>query len=166
MVDAAIPTTRAARHGLIRELLAEHTISSQEQLRSILAGRGIETTQATLSRDLMDLRATKVRSKEGHQIYSVPDVDGSATHEVEASHTKLARWCQELLIASDRVGNQLVLRTPVGAANLLGSAIDASRMEQVAGTIAGDDTLLIICRSDDGALQTQHHLMTLAAAGD
>ncbi len=62
MVDAAIPTTRAARHGLIRELLAEHTISSQEQLRSILAERGIETTQATLSRDLMDLRATKVRS--------------------------------------------------------------------------------------------------------
>ncbi len=59
-----------------------------------------------------------------------------------------------------------MLRTPVGAANLLGSAIDASRMEQVAGTIAGDDTLLIICRSDDGALQTQHHLMTLAAAGD
>lgn len=166
MVEAAIPATRAARHGLIRELLAEEEIGSQEQLRAALAERGIETTQATLSRDLMDLRATKLRNKAGQQIYSVPDVDGGGTHEVEAASTKLARWCQELLIASDQIGNQLVVRTRIGAANLFGTAIDAARMEQVAGSIAGDDTLLIICRSEEGAAQVQNYLMKLAVAGE
>lgn len=156
------PTTKTARHGLIRELLATGEVTSQEQLREMLSARGIETTQATLSRDLVDLRATKVRNRAGIQVYSVPDIDGGHTHEAEASQARLVRWCQDLLVTTDLVGNQLVLRTPVGGANLLGSAIDSVRMDDIVGTIAGDDTVLLVCRSDEAARRVQAHLMKLA----
>lgn len=162
-MEQSIPSTRTARHALIREILAEHLISSQEALRSHLAGMGIETTQATLSRDLMDLRATKIRNADGIQVYSVPDVDGSNTHESEASATKMTRWVQELLVAVDRVHHQLILRTPVGAANLLASSIDAARLEAIAGTLAGDDTILLICRGEAEAQRVQEMLLRLAS---
>lgn len=165
-MESHIPTTRAARHALIRELLAEKTIGSQERLRHALAERGVEVTQATLSRDLMDMRATKVRNSDGKQLYTVPDVDGSSTHETEASIAKMTRWAQELLVAVDRVAHQLILRTPVGAANLLASSIDAARLDEIAGTLAGDDTILLICRGDAEAQRTQELLLRLASSSD
>lgn len=164
MNDSVIPTSRAARHALIRELLAEHAISSQERLRETLAASGVEVTQATLSRDLMDMRATKVRNSAGQQLYTVPDVDGSSTHETEASMAKVTRWAQELLVAVDRVSYHLILRTPVGAANLLASSIDAARMDDIAGTIAGDDTIFVMCRGEDAAERTQDMLLGLASS--
>lgn len=166
MNEQSIPSTRAARHALIREVLAENVISSQEGLRSHLATLGVETTQATLSRDLMDLRATKVRNADGVQVYSVPDVDGSSTHEAEVSVAKMTRWTQELLVAVDCVGHQLILRTPVGAANLLASSIDAARFDDIAGTLAGDDTILLICRGDDAAQRVQELLLRIASSAD
>ncbi|PID97519.1 MAG: arginine repressor [Actinobacteria bacterium] len=162
MTASATPTTKAARHGMIRELLANHAITSQAQLRELLAEVGIDTTQATLSRDLMDLRATKVRNREGVQVYTVPDVDGGQTHEAKASHNRLQRWCQELLVTTDCVDNQLILRTTIGAANLLGSAIDSARLEEVVGTLAGDDTVFVLCRSAQSAREIQSHLLKLA----
>lgn len=163
-MESSIPTTRAARHALIRELLAEQAIGSQEHLRSALATIGVDVTQATLSRDLMDMRATKVRNSDGKQLYTVPDLDGSSTHEAEASIAKLTRWAQELLVAVDRVDHQLILRTPVGGANLLASSIDAARLEDIAGTIAGDDTILLICRGQDAAIRTQEFMLNLASS--
>ncbi|WP_022868452.1 arginine repressor [Schaalia vaccimaxillae] len=160
-----IPATKTARREMIRDILAHESIGSQEQLRSLLTQRGIEVTQATLSRDLMEMRATKIRNGAGILMYSVPDVDGGQTHEGEAAGIRLARWCQSLLVTSVRIGHQLVLRTPVGAANLLGSAIDAVRMEEVAGTIAGDDTILVICRSEPEAARVESMLMELAEPG-
>lgn len=162
---AAFPSTKSARHGMIRDLLASESIGSQESLRSRLAQRGIEVTQTTLSRDLMDLRATKVRNASGALIYTVPDHDGGATHDAEAAHVRLARWCQLLLVTSVKVDNQLVLRTQVGAANLLASSIDAVRREEVAGTIAGDDTILVICRSEQDAATMERVLLALAEPG-
>lgn len=162
MSTPSIPTTKTARRGAIIDILAGQAINSQEQLRRELAALGIETTQATLSRDLLEMRATKVRNAHGVQVYSVPDADGGHTHEAEASHARLVRWCQDLLVATDLAGNLLVLRTPVGAANLLGSAIDAVRLEGIAGTIAGDDTVLVICRSDQDGAAVQSALMRLA----
>ena len=162
MSSPAIPMTKTARRGAIIDILAGQAVTSQEQLRRELAALGIETTQATLSRDLLEMRATKVRNSGGVQVYSVPDSDGSHTHEAEASQARLERWCQDLLVATDLTGNLLVLRTPVGAANLLGSAIDAVRMDGVAGTIAGDDTILVICRSESDGERVQAALMRLA----
>ncbi|CRH64088.1 Arginine hydroxamate resistance protein [Chlamydia trachomatis] len=77
----------------------------------------------------------------------------------------MQKWCQSILVTSILVDHQLVLRTTVGAANLLASAIDAVRLDAVAGTIAGDDTILVICRSSEDAQQTQSYLMDLAEPG-
>ena len=95
----------------------------------------------------------------------MPDHDGGATHDAEAAHVRLARWCQLLLVTSVKVDNQLVLRTQVGAANLLASSIDAVRREEVAGTIAGDDTILVICRSEQDAATMERVLLALAEPG-
>lgn len=156
------PSTKAARQGAIMDILAFQDVASQDQLRQELAARGIETAQATLSRDLMEMHATKVRNRDGLLIYSVPDWDGSPTRMSESSPSRLGRWCQDLLIAGDLTDNLLVLRTPVGAANLLGSAIDSARLEGSLGTIAGDDTILVICRSADDAIRIRDELLELA----
>ena len=145
---------------MIRNLLASESIGSQEGLRGRLAERGIEVTQTTLSRDLMDLRATKIRDASGALIYTVPDHDGGLTHDAEAANVR-----QLLLVTSVKVGNQLVLRTQVGAANLLASSIDAVRRDEIAGTIAGDDTILVICRSEEGAAEVERTLLALAEPG-
>lgn len=158
----AQPDTKAARHGAIQDVLASRDITSQEQLRQVLRARGIETTQATLSRDLLEMRATKVRTSAGAQVYTVPDVDGGQTHGADAARARLVRWCQDLLVAADLAENLLVLRTPVGAANLLGSAIDAVRLDTVVGTIAGDDTVLVICRDRAAGEHTRGLLLALA----
>lgn len=160
-----IPQTPNARREAIRDLLASGAIGSQKELREKLLEIGVEVTQATLSRDLVDMRATKVRTAEGTRVYSVPDIDGGLTHEGEAGHVRLQKWCQSLLVTSILVDHQLVLRTTVGGANLLGSAIDAVRLDEVAGTIAGDDTILVICRSAQDAAVTQRLLMDLAEPG-
>lgn len=156
------PDTKTARHGAILDILASREIASQEQLREVLRAWGIETTQATLSRDLLEMRATKVRTSGGTQVYTVPDVDGGQTHAADVAHSRLVRWCQDLLVAADLAGNLLVLRTPVGAANLLASAIDAVRLETVVGTIAGDDTVLVICRDAPAGERTRTLLFSLA----
>lgn len=157
--------TPVARREAIRSILASRSIGSQKELRDLLLEQGIDVTQATLSRDLVDMRATKIRAADGARIYSVPDIDGGATHEAEAGHERLQKWCQSILVTSILVGHQLVLRTTVGAANLLASAIDAVRLDAVAGTIAGDDTILVICRSLEDAQHTQSYLMDLAEPG-
>ncbi len=165
MTPPAIPQTPTARREAIRGLLAVEQIGSQKDLRERLAELGVDVTQATLSRDLVDMRATKIRTADGSRVYSVPDIDGGSTHEAEAGYLRLQKWCQSLLVTSILVDHQLVVRTTVGAANLLGSAIDAVRLDEVAGTIAGDDTILVICRSSEDAAATQKFLMELAEPG-
>ena len=137
------------------DILADQQISSQKELREALAVLGIETTQATLSRDLVEMHATKIRTASGKQIYSVPDLDGEQTRRGEESLARLERWAQDLLVAF------LVVRTPVGAANLLGSAIDTARLEGVVGTVAGDDTIFVACRSTEDAVELQSTLIAL-----
>ncbi|QWW18776.1 arginine repressor [Schaalia sp. 19OD2882] len=163
--ESATPRTKAARRETIRDILASTAVTSQEQLRAALARRGIDVTQTTLSRDLIDMQATKVRTADGTLVYSVADADGSATHDGEGGRGRLGRWCQSLLTGSTRVNNQLVLRTPVGAAQLLASAVDSVRMDEVAGTIAGDDTILVICRSDSAAQHVETTLLEMARPG-
>ncbi|MCD4550149.1 MULTISPECIES: arginine repressor [unclassified Schaalia] len=161
MTESTAPRTKAARQEAIRSILASYKVTSQEDLRSQLAANGIEVTQTTLSRDLIDMHAAKVRSADGALVYTVPDADGLPTHEGEAGRERLARWCQSLLTSLIRVNNQLVLRTPVGAAQLLGSAIDSVRMSEVAGTLAGDDTVLVICRCDEAAVKIEAILLEM-----
>ena len=134
-----VPGTKTARHASIVQILSRERISSQAQLRKALAQRGISTTQATLSRDLVELRATKIRAPGGELIYSMPEAGApgqvhtgalSEPEETEDSlraHTtpRLSRWCAELLVTAEWAGPQVVLRTPAGAAQLLAGAVDA-----------------------------------------
>jgi transcriptional regulator of arginine metabolism len=139
-------TTRAARVARIVELVAREQIRSQSELLGLLEAEGIETTQATLSRDLDELGAVKLRGASGGvPVYVIPD-DGSPVRGVEGGTVRLSRLLAELLVSADASGNLAVLRTPPGAAHYLASALDRAALNDVVGTIAGDDTLVVVAR--------------------
>jgi len=146
------PATKAARHALIVAVLARHDVRSQVELAELLAVEGVTVAQATLSRDLVELRAAKIRTTDGALAYAVP-AEGAphptAVAGTEVLAARLARLCTELLVTAEASGNLVVLRTPPGAAQFLASAIDHSVLPSVLGTIAGDDTVLVIARDDD-----------------
>jgi transcriptional regulator of arginine metabolism len=148
-----VPATKGARQQLIVDLLTRHPVRSQTELGELLAGAGLHVTQATLSRDLLDLDAVKVRTASGALVYAVPAEGGDRTPraapETGASEARLARLCTELLVSALAAANLVVLRTPPGAAPLLASAIDKAGVPHVVGSIAGDDTILVI--ADDPA---------------
>ena len=153
-MTAAIPMTKSARQQKIIDLLARHQVRSQADLAELLAEAGVAVTQATLSRDLDELDAVKIRTGTGSLVYAVPAEGGDRTpmtaRESSGSGARLARLASELLVSADSSGNLVVLRTPPGAAQLLASAVDKSGLSDVLGTIAGDDTVLVIGREPDG----------------
>ncbi len=161
MTERIAPVTRAARHAAIAEALASTEIGSQRELRDILVARGFDVTQATLSRDLTELRATKVRSSGGGQVYALPSFEPGAPHALAASE-QLARWVSEVLLTAAVAFHQVVLRTPPGAAMLLASALDRAQIEGVLGTLAGDDTILLITDSPERAQNLSQQLLDLA----
>ncbi|OBI13047.1 arginine repressor [Mycobacterium sp. E2327] len=139
-------TTRAGRQARIVAILSSEPISSQSELAARLAGEGIEVTQATLSRDLEELGAVKLRGADGGVgVYIVPE-DGSPVRGVAGGTDRMSRLLGELLVSTDASGNLAVLRTPPGAAHYLASAIDRAALPYVVGTVAGDDTILVVAR--------------------
>ena len=152
-----LPATKAARHALIATILASGPVHSQTELAARLVEEGVTVTQATLSRDLVELRAVKIRTATGALAYALPAEGGDrgapSAPDTEYLAARLARLCAELLVTADASGNLVVLRTPAGAAQFLASAIDHSVLPGVMGTIAGDDTVLVIARDTgpDGA---------------
>src|SRR5690625_2661254 len=138
-----IPATKVARHALIREVLTTQVVRSQGDLVNLLAERGVKATQATVSRDLEEIQAYKVRDSQG-QRYAVGE---AAVAEIDPDLTRLARLTADLLISAQASANLALLRTPPGAAQFLASAIDAAMLNDVLGTIAGDDTVLVITKN-------------------
>lgn len=138
--------SRAGRQAKISELVASLAIRSQTELARLLAAEGIDVTQATLSRDLDELGAVKLRGPDsGAPVYVIPE-DGSPVRGVQGGTSRLARLLAELMVSADSSGNLTVLRTPPGAAQFLASAIDRAALEEVVGSIAGDDTVAVIAR--------------------
>ena len=138
--------SRVARQARIVELVSSMGVRSQTELAKLLAGEGIEVTQATLSRDLDELGAVKLRGVDGGApVYVIPE-DGSPVRGVQGGTSRLGRLLAELLVSADCSANLTVLRTPPGAAQFLASAIDRAAMYEVVGTIAGDDTVMVIAR--------------------
>ncbi|MBA0128152.1 arginine repressor [Haloechinothrix sp. YIM 98757] len=138
--------TRAARQARIAELVSSMGIRSQSELARMLVAEGIEATQATLSRDLDELGAVKLRGADGGApVYVIPE-DGSPVKGVQGGTTRLSRLLSELLVSAEGSANLVVLRTPPGAAQFLASAIDRAALYEVVGTIAGDDTVMVIAR--------------------
>ena len=141
-----VPLTKAARQAAIVELLETQQVASQPELGRLLAARGLQVTQATVSRDLEELGAVKVRTSTG-VAYAVPPEGTPRTGSAEAVDARLARLLEELCISAEAAGGFVVLRTPPGGAHLLGAALDRSGLPEVAGTVAGDDTVLLITRA-------------------
>ncbi len=141
-----IATTRAGRQARIVAILTTSPVHSQSELAALLAAEGIEVTQATLSRDLEELGAVKLRGADGGGgVYVVPE-DGSPVRGMAGGTDRLSRLLGELLVSTDASANLAVLRTPPGAAHYLASAIDRAALPEVVGTIAGDDTILVVAR--------------------
>ena len=141
-----LAATRAGRHARIIEILAANQVRSQGELQQHLAGLGVEATQATISRDLEELGAVKLRAADGGVgVYVVPE-DGSPVRGVSGGTDKVSRLVSELLVSTDSSGDMAVLRTPPGAAGYLASALDRARLPGVVGTIAGDDTIFVLAR--------------------
>jgi len=142
----AIPATKSARQALIARLIGSEEIRSQGDLAMRLTVQDISVTQATLSRDLLDIGALKVRGASGFMVYTTQS-------SLEASGDtggRLNRLCAELLFSADGSANIAVLRTPPGAAQYLASAVDCHEDLDVVGTVAGDDTVFVISRGADG----------------
>ncbi len=182
------PATKAARHSKIAVILARaaEPVRSQEELADRLAAVGIRVTQATLSRDLDELGAVRLRGPGGALVYALPpdpaepppaEVDDAAFREAAATiaglsgfaagtataaTTGLARVAADLLLSAEASGNLVVLRTPPGAAQLMASMIDRTAMQAVLGTVAGDDTVLVVARDPNGGNDLANLLLGLA----
>lgn len=164
--EAAAVPTRASRHTRIAALLRSRRIQSQGELAALLEGEGIVVTQATLSRDLEELGAAKLRGADGGPgAYVVPDEGEAPLRPSQAAPARLVRLLADLLVDAEASGNLAVLRTPPGAAQFLASALDRSGLPYVLGTIAGDDTILAISRNPDGGEALAGRLRALAAGG-
>ena len=160
MAEAFIPGTRSARQALIAQILVKERIGSQSRLQERLREDGISVTQATLSRDLDEMGAAKVKDAEGKQVYRVPEpLEVQAA--TQGARVQLARWCAEVLISVQQAGNQLVLRTPPGAAQLLASSLDRAMVDGVLGCIAGDDTVLVVATDEAVASRLREELLDL-----
>ena len=163
------PLTKTARHARIADILAREQVRSQEELADLLERyAGVHVTQATLSRDLDELGIVRLRSG-GALVYSLPEEPGGpGSHPggpgsppggvrvagvagSESPHdARLARYLGELMTSAEASANLVVLRTPAGAAQFLASVIDHAALPSVLGTVAGDDTVLLIARDPAG----------------
>lgn len=147
------------RQNTILEIIESKVVSSQEDLRKMLLQRGWDVTQATLSRDLRELRLARVPSPEGAR-YAV--TDGS----IEEARAALDTLLPQLFMSVDSVGELIVLHTIAGGAQPIASALDGEKWPDILGTVGGDDTILIICRSTQARERTVRRLKTLAGEPD
>ncbi len=160
-----VATSRAARQQRIVEILRSTSVRSQTELLDVLASDGIEVTQATLSRDLVDVGAERVRVGKS-LVYAVPGEGGDRTvrpaPDDEERVSRLQARCQELLVSAEHSANLVILRTPPGAANFLASALDHTVLEGVLGTIAGDDTIMVVTDGARRSREVVDRLMSFA----
>lgn len=157
--------SKAARHQRIIDIITTCRVHTQDELRSMLAVEGFAVTQATLSRDLDQLRACKITDDHGLSVYAMPqDGDPASTPvfalDVEAL-ARLQRVATDVIVGVDGSANIAVVRTRPGAAHYLASALDKAGMHEVIGTIAGDDTVLVVSRSATGGLELARQLEAL-----
>ncbi|MGN6693019.1 MAG: arginine repressor [Aquihabitans sp.] len=154
----AVRPTKNQRQHLVAKLLSQHAVASQEQLVALLADEGVTATQATVSRDLDDLGAIKVRAGAGETVYASPELP----KDQRAPEDHLRRTFSDWVVEVASSGNLVVLRTPPGTANVVGSALDRSGLPEVIGTVAGDDTLFVVVAEGLTGAQVADQLRELA----
>jgi transcriptional regulator of arginine metabolism len=181
MMTVTRPSTKASRQAWVAATLAGCQVRSQEELARLLHERGMPVTQATLSRDLEELGAVRVRGADGSLVYALPDEPGGPGSRPGMSGggapgpaaggsggpggpggPRLGRVASDLLISAEASANMVVLRTPAGAAQFLASVIDHAAWSSILGTVAGDDTVLVIARDPSGGAGLAAQLLALA----
>jgi transcriptional regulator of arginine metabolism len=160
-----VPRTKNARRARVIELVLTRPIRSQSDLRELLLADGIDVTQATLSRDLDELGATKVPYSGGGFVYAVPGEGGDNSLQTPDEETvtgaRLARIGEDLVVSVDHSANIVVVRTPPGGAQYLASHIDHTALPGVIGSVAGDDTVLLVTRDPNGGREMAERLLDL-----
>ncbi len=146
---------KTQRQAAILRLVREKRVQSQEQLRELLEAEGFTVTQATLSRDIRELRLAKVADPRGGSYYAVQP-EGSAVRP------PLSQLLPTLLLSAQGVGNLVVAKTPSGSASAVAEALDAENWPGMVGTIAGDNTILIVAQSERAQRQILARLKSLA----
>ncbi|HWG74803.1 MAG TPA: arginine repressor [Acidimicrobiales bacterium] len=149
--------TKNQRQHRIAQLLAAQPVTSQAQLVELLDAAGVEATQATVSRDLEELGAVKVRVG-GEPVYAVPELPRDRVAPADHLRRVLGDWVVE--VASS--GNVVVVRTPPGSAHVVASALDRAGHPDIVGTVAGDDTLVVVAAEAVGGAEVARHLSGLA----
>jgi len=178
-VNTVHPVTKVGRQARIAAILSREQVRSQEELAERLAVGGTHVTQATLSRDLEEMGAVRLRGAGGALVYALPGepggpgsrpggvaagglAHGPAEIRGEAAGARLARIAGELLTSAEASANLVVLRTPAGAAQYFASVIDHAGWPSILGTVAGDDTVLLISRDPAGGNAVAAELLKLA----
>jgi transcriptional regulator of arginine metabolism len=151
-------SSKVQRQQTIARLVARHAVTNQPQLVDLLAEEGISATQATVSRDLEDLGAVKVRVPGGETVYAIPEYEPSRLAPEDQLRRVLGEWVAEVRASA----NLVVVRTPPGCAHVVGSALDRSGMSGLLGTVAGDDTLFCVAEEDLGGEGLAERLRDLA----
>ncbi|HUC05032.1 MAG TPA: arginine repressor [Acidimicrobiales bacterium] len=150
--------TKTQRQHRIAKLLESQPVTSQAQLVVLLSDQGIEATQTTVSRDLEDLGALKVRLPGGDSAYALPELPVQQIAPEDHLRRVLGEWVVDVAHSA----NLVVLRTPPGSAHVVGSALDRSGLEAVVGTVAGDDTVLVVVEESVGGAVMEQRLRGVA----
>jgi transcriptional regulator of arginine metabolism len=150
-------STKTERQKAELELIAQHAVATQGELRALLRGRGIEADQATLSRDIRELGVVKV-SDDGRS-YRYAPVETVAP----PLHTKASALVARLVRKADASGNLVVLKTDIGEASAVGAALDRLGWSEIVGTVAGDDTLLVVVKEGASSRRLVKRILDLKA---
>ena len=150
--------TKTSRQHRIIQLLGDVAVTSQTQLVELLEADGIESTQATVSRDLDDIGAIKVRVPGGELVYALPELENERMANPDHLRRVLSEWVSEVRYSH----NIVVVRTPPGSAHVVASALDRSRLDNVIGTVAGDDSIMIVASEDTTGESLAAHMSDLA----
>ena len=146
---------KAKRQSKILELIQRYDIETQEELSAYLTRDGYQVTQATVSRDIRELKLTKIAMDNGRQRYAVlSDADTGMAE-------RLVRVLREGFVSMDYAGNILVIKTVSGMASAVGAAVDAIKLSEIIGSIAGDDTLMCVIRTEEDAVNIMNKLRKL-----
>ena len=149
---------KVARQAAIARIIGQRAVSSQPQLIELLHLEGIEATQATVSRDLKDMGAVIVRVPGGETVYALPELEPQRVAPHEQLRRVMGEWVAEVKVSS----NLVVVRTPPGCAHVVASALDRSGLPGVLGTVAGDDTMLVVADEKVGGAELANRLRQLA----
>jgi len=152
-----VKLAKTQRQHRIMRLLETQPVTSQSHLVELLAADGVEATQATVSRDLEEVGALKVRVAGGDTVYAIPELPKDRVVPEEQLRRVLADWVVEI----GRSGDLVVLRTPPGSAHVVASALDRAAVPGVVGTVAGDDTLLVVAAERVGGERVAKRLQAL-----